>query len=75
MNVLIFSDADAQDLRALQGGLHQLAPVQLTDGRWFLMADVLNELPDGIYKNKLLEVYSLDTFDNILHLIPVAEIE
>jgi NADH pyrophosphatase NudC (nudix superfamily) len=75
MNVLIFSDADAQELKEIQGGLHQLAPVPLTDGRWFLMADILSELPDGIYKNKLIEVYSLDTLANISHLIPVVEFE
>ena len=44
MNALLFTDADAQTLRANQTGQHQLAPVQLTDGRWFLMADVLAEM-------------------------------
>ncbi len=37
MNALIFTKDDAQALIAYQEGQHRLAPVQLTDGRWFLM--------------------------------------
>jgi hypothetical protein len=53
MNALIFTDADAQTLIAYQSGQHRLAPVQLTDGRWFLMEDILTEIPDGLFGGKL----------------------
>jgi len=53
MNVLIFTNEDAQTLIANQTGQHRLAPVQLTDGRWFLMEDILTEIPDGLFQDKL----------------------
>jgi hypothetical protein len=75
MNALIFTDADAQTLIAYQSGQHRLAPVQLTDGRWFLMEDILTEIPDGLFGGKLNVSYETEQFDNIKQLIPVAEID
>jgi len=73
MNVLIFTDADAQTLIANQTGQHRLAPVQLTDGRWFLMEDILTEIPDGLFQDKLNVSYLVEPFENIESLLPVSE--
>jgi hypothetical protein len=73
MNALIFTDADAQTLIAYQSGQHRLAPVPLTDGRWFLMEDILTEIPDGLFGGKLNVSYETEPFDNIRDLIPVFE--
>ena len=73
MNALIFTDSDAQKLIAHQSGQHRLAPVQLTDGRWFLMEDVLTEIPKGLFQEKLNVTYSVEPFEIIQPLIPVSE--
>lgn len=73
MNVLIFTDADAQTLIEYQSGQHRLAPMQLTDGRWFLMEDVLTEIPDGLFQDKLNVSYLVEPFENIESLLPVSE--
>ena len=73
MNVLIFTDADAQTLIEYQSGQHRLAPMQLTDGRWFLMEDVLTEIPDGLFQDKLNVSYLVEPFENIQSLLPVLE--
>jgi hypothetical protein len=70
VNALIFTDADAQLLIAAQTGQHRLAPVRLTDGRWFLMADVLTEMPDGIYDGKIQVPYTVVPFADIAGLMP-----
>jgi hypothetical protein len=75
MNVLIFTDADAQTLIGHQSGQHRLAPVRLTDGRWFLMADILSEIEAGLFKDKLNVSYTVDSFDNIEDLLITAEME
>jgi hypothetical protein len=72
MNALIFTDADAQTLIADQSGQHRLAPVQLTDGRWFLMEDVLTEIP-GLFQDKLNVTYSVEPLASIQSLLPVPE--
>jgi hypothetical protein len=43
MNALILTADTAEALIAAQEGQHRLGPVALTDGRYFLMADVLDE--------------------------------
>ena len=73
MNALIFTDADAQTLIAHQSGQHRLAPVQLTDGRWFLMEDILSEIPAGLFGEKLNVPYSMQPFDDIRFLLPAQE--
>jgi hypothetical protein len=75
MNVLIFTNADAQTLIEHQSGQHRLAPVRLTDGRWFLMEDILTEIPEGIFRDKLNVPYTVEPFESIEGLIPVAEFE
>jgi hypothetical protein len=75
VNALIFTDADAQLLIDDQTGQHRLAPVRLTDGRWFLMADVLTEMPDGIFAGKLAVPYEVVPFESIAGLIPAAILE
>ena len=73
MNALIFTDTDAQALIADQSGQHRLSPVQLTDGRWFLMADVLDEMPNGIFAGKIQVPYTVVPFEDIAGLLPVSE--
>lgn len=73
MNVLIFTNTDAQTLIAYQSGQHRLAPVKLTDGRWFLMEDILSEIPDGLFQDKLNVSYEIVPFESIQPLIPVPE--
>jgi hypothetical protein len=72
MNALIFTDADAQTLIAAQSGQHRLSPVRLTDGRWFLMEDVLAEIPDGLF-GELTVGYEVAPFESIQSLIPAPE--
>jgi hypothetical protein len=72
MNALIFTDADAQTLIGHQSGQHRLAPVRLTDGRWFLMEDILTEIPEGLFQNKLNVSYTVEPFENIEGLMPAA---
>ena len=73
MNALIFTNDDAQALVAYQSGQHRLAPVQLTDGRWFLMEDILTEIPKGLFQDKLNVTYSVESFESIRPLLPVSE--
>jgi NADH pyrophosphatase NudC (nudix superfamily) len=73
MNVLIFTNEDAQTLIEYQSGQHRLAPMQLTDGRWFLMEDILTEIPDGLFQDKLNVSYLVEPFENIQSLLPVSE--
>lgn len=75
MNVLIFTDADAQKLIEYQSGQHRLGPVKLTDGRWFLMEDILSEIPDGLFQDKLNVDYTTDSFDNIKDLLVKPDLE
>jgi hypothetical protein len=72
MNALIFTDADAQTLIAAQSGRHRLAPAPLTDGRWFLMEDVLAEIPDGLF-GEMIVGYEVAPFESIQSLIPAPE--
>jgi len=75
MNVLIFNDADAQKLIEYQSGQHRLGPVKLTDGRWFLMEDILSEIPEGLFRDKLNVDYTTDSFDNIKDLLVKPDLE
>ena len=75
MNILIFTDEDAQTLIANQTGQHRLGPVKLTDGRWFLMEDILSEIPDGLFKDKLNVPYTVDAFDNLKDLLIKPDVE
>jgi hypothetical protein len=68
MNVLILTAKIAEALIDKQEGQHQLAPVALTDGRYFLMADVLDE---PLYAGKLDGVqYEVKAFSKISNLMP-----
>ena len=73
MNALIFTSTDAQTLVAAQRGKHRLGPVELTDGRWFLMADVLTEIPDGVFASGIAVPYTVEPFEDIAGLMPVVE--
>ena len=69
MNALIFTDTDAQTLIANQSGQHQISPVQLTDGRWFVSNDILTEVENGLFKDKLTVPYETLSFDEIKDFI------
>jgi hypothetical protein len=74
MNVLILSESEALSLIAKQSGQHRLAPVRLTDGSYFLSADVLTETQGGIYAGQLDGVlYAEVPFADIQHLIEVHD--
>jgi len=76
MNALIFTQKEYNKLIAIQEGQHRIAPVALTNGTYFVMEDVLTELPDGIYKDKLKDVnYTVQSFESIQDLLPVSEEE
>ena len=71
MNVLIFTDEVAQSLIASQDGPHRLGPVALTDSRWFLMDDVLDE---PLFAGRLDDVpYTTSTLDAIRDLMPSGD--
>jgi hypothetical protein len=73
MNVLILTGETAEALIANQDGQHRLGPVALTDGRYFLAADVLDE---PLYQGKLDGVeYETAPFESIAGLMPVGEME
>ena len=73
MNALIFTSTDAQTLIADQSGQHRLGPVELTDGRGFLMEDILTEIPHGLFRDKLNVTYTTAPFADIASLMPVSE--
>lgn len=76
MKCLIFTQTKHNKLLEIQEGQHQLAPVALTNGEYFLMEDVLTEIPEGIYKDKIKDIfYTLVDFDTIKDLIPVNDID
>jgi hypothetical protein len=62
---------------------HRAAPVQLTDGRWMLCADLLTETsPGGLYANgfallppELFDQVDVVPWDDAVALLPVAELD
>jgi hypothetical protein len=71
MNILIFTSEQAELLISQQEGRHRLAPVQLTDGRYFLYSDVLSE---PLFAGKLGGIaYEEGTFESIENLLPISE--
>jgi hypothetical protein len=73
MNALILTDENAEALTAAQDGQHRLGPVALTDGRYFLMADVLDE---PHFAEMLVNItYDIVPFNEIQPLLPVVESE
>jgi deoxyhypusine synthase len=74
MNVLIFTQEEYDKVIVIQEGQHRIGPVALTNGTYFVMEDVLTEMTDGIYKDKLKDVnYTIQSFDSIQDLLPLSE--
>ena len=71
MNVLILSADDASAIIAAQTGQHRLAPVPLTDGRFFLSADVLSEPRFAAHLDNV--DYDTATLDDVRDFLPVSE--
>ena len=72
MDILILTNEVATDLIATQTGQHRLGPVPLTDGRYFLSADVL--LEEKLFADSMVGVeYEEATLEDVQHLLPVPE--
>jgi hypothetical protein len=72
MNILILSGPAATALIAQQTGQHRLGPVPLTDGRYFLSADVLIE--NALYADRMVGVeYEKATLEDVQYLLPASE--
>ena len=71
MNVLVLSADDASAIIAAQTGQHRLAPVPLTDGRFFLSADVLSEPRFAAHLESV--DYDTATLDDVRRWLPVSE--
>ena len=72
MDILILSGPAATALIATQTGQHRLGPVPLTDGRYFLSADVLIE--NALYADRMVGVdYEETTLEDVQHLRPILE--
>ena len=81
---LVFGQAGYDALQQAQpGGQNRAAPVQLTDGRWMLCADLLTEIhPGGLYAAAFARLPQ-DAFDQVevmpwadaVALVPVPEVE
>lgn len=66
MKCLIFTQSEYETVLSRQSGQHRLAPIALSNGKYFLMEDVLTEIPDGIYKDRLSGItYEVVEFDDI----------
>jgi hypothetical protein len=66
MNCLIFTEQEYQKVINQQEGLHQLNPIPLKDGTYFLTQDILTEINNGIFKHRLDEVtYSIKPYSDI----------
>ena len=73
MNVLVFESSVAETLVNNQSGQHRLGPVALTDGRYFLMSDVLSEEK---FSSQLADLeYAVLPFSEIEPLLPISEEE
>ena len=71
MNALIFTQQQAETIIANQAGNHRLSPAALTDGTYFVMADVLT---DDYFAAQLATVeYTVVSFESIQDLLPVSE--
>ena len=71
---MVFDDALADRLAEVQAEhptQHVALPVQLTDGRWCLCADLLSEVPQGLYATGFAHL-DASRFDEIA-LLPWAD--
>jgi hypothetical protein len=76
MNAILLTAENAADIIASQSGKHQLSPMPLTDGRYFLPADILSEIGEGgIYEGRLCADCPTVPFATIEHLMPQPEEE
>jgi hypothetical protein len=76
MNVLIFTQEEYNKVIAIQSGQHRTTSVALTNVTYFVMEDVLTEILEGIYKDKLKGInYTVQSFESIQDLLPVSEEE
>ena len=71
MNVLVLSADDASTIVAAQTGQHRLGPVPLTDGRFFLSADVMTEPHFAAHLDNV--DYDTATLDDVRDSLPVSE--
>jgi hypothetical protein len=84
---LVFGVEPYEALQAAQAAQpdaqHRAAPVQLTDGRWMLCADLLTEVhPGGLYADgftllppELFDQVTVMPWDEVVALLPQPELE
>ena len=84
---LVFGQAAYEALRAAQSARpdahHRAAPVQLSDGRWMLCADLLTEIrPGGLYADgfallppEMFAQVEVMPWADAVALLPRAEVE
>ena len=71
MNILILTNEVATDLIATQTGQHRLGPVPLTDGRYYLSADVL--VDSKLFGDRMVGVeYEEATLEDVEYLLITA---
>jgi hypothetical protein len=75
MTVIILTQNQVEQVCAVNGsGQHQLSPMPLTDGRYFLPADILSEIGEGgIYEGRLCADCPAVPLSSIAHLMPQPE--
>ena len=71
MNAHIMTEEQAMILKASQHGVHQIDPVQLTDGSWFILSDVLSE---SLFEHKDCPECVIVPLEDIIHLLSKGEI-
>jgi len=70
---LVFDQTGCDALQQAQpGGQHRAAPVQLTDGRWMLCADLLTEIHAGGLYAAAFARLPQDVFDQV-EVMPWAD--
>lgn len=73
MNILILSGETAAAITAKQSCQHRLAPAPLTDGRYFLSADVLTEPRFAAHLDGV--DYQTATLEDVREWLPASEDE
>jgi len=71
MNVIILTAEQAEQVCSMNSiGQHRLSPIPLTDGRYFLPANVLDETGEGgIFEGMLCSECETTTLETIEHLM------
>jgi hypothetical protein len=71
MNVILLTAEQAEQVSSMNGnGQHRLSPIPLSDGRFFLPANVLDETGvGGIFEGRICSQCETTTIETIEHLM------